>query len=337
MADRQVKPPNVALVVAILALAGGAVAVIAVRSAVPRKARPVLSSRFQPDWQGLGEVDPALIGFEEEASFAVGIDGAACMAVGPQDKIRVGGNSRIAIFAADGRRLGSIDVASPVTAMDVTADGKILAAMGDHMEVVDPAGGAAVRWAIPYDGAVLTGVAVRGDDVFASDYGKSVVLRYDLAGNLLGRLGGPDYKGFQVPSPTFDLAFAPDGMLRVVNPGALQIEAWTTDGFREFAWGSASPDLDGFVGCCNPAHIAVMPDGRMVTSEKGIARIKVFKADRGFGQNGQLDCLVAGPDSFADQTAAPDIATDSRGRVMALDIAAGMVKVFRAVDRDSAE
>jgi len=34
-------------------------------------------------------------------------------------------------------------------------------------------------------------------------------------------------------------------------------------------WGKRSGIAD-FFGCCNPAHLALLPDGRFVTSGKGI-------------------------------------------------------------------
>jgi hypothetical protein len=35
------------------------------------------------------------------------------------------------------------------------------------------------------------------------------------------------------------------------------------------------------MGCCNPACFALLSDGRIVTVEKGVPRIKVFRAEQG--------------------------------------------------------
>ena len=35
-----------------------------------------------------------------------------------------------------------------------------------------------------------------------------------------------------------------------------------------------------FFGCCNPAQLAVLPDGRFVTAEKGIPRVKIYSRER---------------------------------------------------------
>ena len=45
-------------------------------------------------------------------------------------------------------------------------------------------------------------------------------------------------------------------------------------------FGMAKPE--DFVGCCNPVNVAVTPDGKVVTAEKMVARVKVF------GQDGTL-------------------------------------------------
>jgi hypothetical protein len=80
--------------------------------------------------------------------------------------------------------------------------------------------------------------------------------------------------------------------------------------------------LDGFCGCCNPSHLALTPDGKFITSEKGLPRVKVY--DRA----GRFECVVAGPDRFARDTVGLDVAVDSTGRILVLDPAAGAVRVF---------
>jgi hypothetical protein len=48
--------------------------------------------------------------------------------------------------------------------------------------------------------------------------------------------------------------------------------------------------LEGFAGCCNPVGLAVLDDGRILTVEKAISRIKIYRTD------GTLDAVVAGAD-----------------------------------------
>ena len=168
-----------------------------------------------------------------------------------------------------------------------------------------------------------------------------MVWHFDVDGQLAGQIGKPDpaqqWSGFIVPSPYFDLALGVDGMvLHVVNPGQRQIATFSYAGDRGGAWGAGGSKLSDFFGCCNPAHFAMLPDGRFVTSEKGIPRIKVYTAQ------GQFECVVAGPEqlSVGDRHVADpsegadkrvfDVAVDRQGRVLVLDPRSRTVRVYLA-------
>ena len=127
-----------------------------------------------------------------------------------------------------------------------------------------------------------------------------------------------------MPSPYFDLAMAPDGLLRVADTGRRKIEAYPPDGDLELSWGESSAGIEGFAGCCNPVNFAIRPAGGFVTAEKGITRVKVYD------EAGAFEGVVAAPDRFtgASDAAALDVAVDSRGRVLVLDPDRGTVRVF---------
>jgi hypothetical protein len=156
----------------------------------------------------------------------------------------------------------------------------------------------------------------------------------------LGRIGQKDesrnIRGFIIPSPYFDVAVAPDGLLRVVNPGEHKIEAYTFDGHLEVSWGQRGLDVPAFCGCCNPAAMAILPDGRFVTGEKGIPRVKIY------GPEGKFECVVVGPDILAPNFSATtetrddlrlhpvDLAVDGKSRILVLDPNAGKLRIFEA-------
>jgi len=80
--------------------------------------------------------------------------------------------------------------------------------------------------------------------------------------------------------------------------------------------------LEGFAGCCNPSHFALLPGGGFVTSEKGLPRVKEYSPD------GTLRTVVAGSEGFAPGSVGLDLATDPGGRVYVLDPVARAVRVF---------
>jgi len=159
-----------------------------------------------------------------------------------------------------------------------------------------------------------------------ADAGNRVVVRYDTQGKLLGRIGRRDRErnipGILVPSPYFDVAVGTEGLLWVTNPGRLRMEAYTFDGDLEVSWGTSSFAIDGFCGCCNPTHFALFRDGRVVTSEKGLPRVKLYD------EAGRFKSVVAAPKSFDIEARGLDLGVDSAERVLVLDPSASQVRIF---------
>jgi hypothetical protein len=118
----------------------------------------------------------------------------------------------------------------------------------------------------------------------------------------------------------FDLVAGTDDLVYVVNPRLLHVEVFTHKGEYETAWGKGSPAVADFFGCCNPAQLAVLPDGSFVTAEKGIPRVKIYS------RSGSFQAVVAGPSQLTDTPT--DLAADRRGRVLVLDGRAAKVRVF---------
>ena len=95
-------------------------------------------------------------------------------------------------------------------------------------------------------------------------------------------------------------------------------------------WGHKSLRNDGFAGCCNPADFTLLGDGFVVTSEKGISRVKKYTT------GGFFLGFVATPEAFvkkgvpADCTTGGehDVAADSKGRILVLDTCDMAVRIF---------
>ena len=302
-----------------------------------------LGKEYEYDVKELTSIDPNLILYEESAeAIKTGFANAHGIALDSKGSVYVAGDKAIRIFAQSGNRLGEIKLNDMPRCLTVTADGTIYAGIKDHVEVYDAQGKQQASWESLGQNAVLTSIVVSKDNVFVADAGHRVVIRYDTAGKLINEIGKRDtfrnIPGFVVPSPYFDIAVPKDGLLRVVNPGRLRIEAYTFDGDLEFWWGEPSATVQGFCGCCNPVNFAILEDESFVTCEKGLIRVKIY--DPG----GTLVGVVAGPEQLleGDTTRVGeiayegkkdgfDVAVDAGGRIFVLDTIKNVIRIFTKI------
>jgi len=291
-----------------------------------------LGPEFTYDLTAYLKVNPALIQYEEKIALETGFKTPRGIAVGPQDQLWVCGDKAVRCF--DGKLLsefktsGEPQCVAPSASLGagVAKAGTVYAGMKDHVEVFDAQGKPEGVWESLGPKAFVTSIAAGEKDVFVADAGNRVVLHYDLAGKLIHRIGEKDEKknvpGLIVPSPYCHVALGSKDSIWVANPGRRRMECYNFAGDLRWWWGKASPKIEGFCGCCNPTHFAILPDGRFVTSEKGLPRVKIYTA------SGEFESVVAAPASFAGGTAGLDVAADSTGRVLVLDPVAKTVRVF---------
>jgi hypothetical protein len=291
---------------------------------------------FAYDVSRLRKTDPRLIHYEQVGQFRSPYPDPHRIAVGPEDRFYIAAGNYVTIVDRDGTRIREIALSGAARCVAVAGDGTVYAGLRDHIEVFAPKGQRTAAWESLGKRAWLSGLAVADKAVFAADSGNRVVLRYDTSGKLVGRIGEKNkdrnVPGFVLPSPYLDVKLAPDGLLRVNNTGRHRVEAYTMEGDLEFFWGKPSMAIDGFCGCCNPVGLAMLPDGRYVTSEKGLPRVKIYSKE------GAFECVVAGPESFSANwqkcspsdctTGGLDAAVDSTGRIYILDVVEANVRVM---------
>jgi hypothetical protein len=276
-------------------------------------------------------------GWEEIGRRRCGVAEPRRLAVGPDDTIHAAAGTQVVRWTEAGAR-PLLELGEPVRCAGVAPDGALLAGLRNRIVIFDAEGRRRAEWAVPGARAWLTGLCVTADEVLAADSGGRVVWRFDRAGKVLGRIGARDAAGgdpgLVLPGPFLDVRLHPDGLLRVNNPGRHRIEAYTIAGGRVQAWGEPTSAPSGFCGCCNPIGLAVLPDGRIVTAEKGLPRVKVYGAD------GTFESVVAGTERFAEnarrssdpaggRSGGLDVATDARGRIHVLDRVTGDVRTFQ--------
>jgi len=281
---------------------------------------------FVYDMESLRKIDPALIRFQEERRIETGFTQVTGLALRPGGGWLVAGDSAVRSFGPDGKPACEIKLSGPACAVAVAPDGKVYAGLRDHVEVYDGQGALLSKWESLGQEARITGLAVSAEDAFIADFGPRVVWRCDLSGSLRNKIGARDgarnVPGLIAPSPYIGLAFGPDGLLYVNNPGRFRIEAYTPAGDLERDWGRPSMEVSGFCGCCNPISFALRPGGGFVTGEKGVARVQLLDA------GGNLESVVAAPASFGEDAFGIGVAWDESGRVCVLDTGTRAVRVF---------
>ncbi len=322
----------------VIALAVVAAIVTVVRIGREGQEGSGLSSEYQLDLSGLATIDPKLILYEEMGEpIVTGLSEARALAVDPSGTLYVVGDQAVKAFDDQGQLTATHHLAVAPRCL-APAGEQLYIGTRDHIMIIDRQGEVQAVWPSLGDDAVITSIALDDEYVYIADAGQRIVWCYDREGRFVRRIGDKDPErsvpGFVVPSPYFDLAMAPDGLLRVVNPGRHQIEAYTVKGDLEFVWGEFGNALENFTGCCNPVSFAIFPDGRFVTCEKGVVRVKVYDTD------GMLAGVVAGPQQLTGgvgsicQTPAQcqrggfDVAVDATGRVYVLDTIKNVVRVF---------
>jgi hypothetical protein len=218
---------------------------------------------------------------------------AECLAVGPDQHVYVGAAGRVEIFDAAGNHIGGF-------------------AAGEKTR---PAG--------------ITAIKVYQREILVADAVSRIIRRYDANGKQLGIIGNKSKAGsFILPNRSLDFDIDTRGVIRATDTGRHQVTSWTLDGAPLGSFGKfGMSDPVDFVGCCNPVNLAVAPDGSIVTGEKMVARVKVYRAD------GRL-LAVIGPESFDPNCIHIHLAVDSKGRILAADPERHEIKMFSLVAKE---
>jgi hypothetical protein len=298
-----------------------------------------MSSESKSDLSTQAHIDPKLILYKEiDEPINTGLTEARALTVDASGTMYVSGDQAIKVIDPRGRIKDTFSLTFAPRCLAL-ADKEFYIGTRDRVVVTDKSGKVQATWPGLGENAIVTGIARDDEHVYIADAGQRIVWCFDRKGRLLRRIGDKnaekDIPGFVVPSPYFDLATGPDGLLWVANPGRHQIEAYTAKGDREFAWGKFGNNLDNFTACCNPMNFDIMADGSFITCEKGIVRIKVYDA------GGKLTGIVAGPEQLTggawsiSETPAQakrarfDVTADKAGNVYVLDRERSVVRIFK--------
>ena len=290
-----------------------------------RSRRTELGQSFDYSLDDFRKVDPALIHYRETDPIIPSVQAVSALAIASDGKLYVGGMNAVEVFPGSQR----IAVEGAPSCLAVDDEGTLFAGMQDHVLVIAGEREPTV-WPVPSEKAYLTSIAADEEFVYAADAGSRIIWRYGKEGGEPFEIGRKDpdknVRGFFIPSPFFDIALSrADGSLWAVNPGYHALENYRPDGTLLSSWEAPGMRIEGFSGCCNPSHIALLPDGGFVTAEKGLPRVKIHNVD------GSLRCVVAAPDLFAETVTGLDLAVGADGRILVLDRDRNQVRIFEEV------
>lgn len=312
---------NIVLVVMALAIV-----IIIGKDFIGKKAGKNIENPYKYDVSEFRKVDSTTILYRETVTFPVNADEPKGIAISGNNIIVVT-EKQLLKYDSLGNELTRKELPDTADCVTVDTNNEIWIGTRHSVALFDHGGTLLKRWNSFGDRSVITSLAVAGETVYVADAGNRIVYQCNTNGQILSKIGEKNedkgVPGYVIPSPYFDLALDDNHFLWVVNPGRHSFENYNPDGSLRTSWGITSFKIEGFSGCCNPAHMAIMADNSFVTSEKGMPRIKLY------GQHGEFLGVIASPEMFnEDSYLAPDIAIDSRQRVVALDFERKQVRIF---------
>ena len=269
--------------------------------------------------------DPDNVSYVETISIPVNLEKLKGITIDSDNNIFVSGQDHIYKYNISGQLLLDILTDTKAGPLEVN-NNKIYHGARDHLRIYNTNGELLETWNPENEKSIITSIAVLDTNVYIADAVARMVYHYNDNGVLKNQIGekekSPDKKGFIIPSPYFDIKIGREDELWVVNPGRHRLESYSKEGEFNYSWNKTSMGLDGFSGCCNPTHIALLDDGAFVTSEKGLIRVKIHEP------NGDFRTLIADESSFDKGTTGLDIAVDNNGRILILDPTRSQVRIF---------
>ena len=237
-------------------------------------------------------IPPEWITYRQTSVFDSPVEGQpTCFALLNNSTFVVGSANphTLSLFDEKGTLLRKVNLSEEPRAIACGTD-EIIIAHPKQIAVYDAEGNRKHAWKLPSVNSNIRNLVLMSDYLFAVDSDNRRIHRYTLEGH---RDLTFDVQDFVVYAAPITMTFSSvDGLLYITNPGKHRVEVFTQDGeyHPELGFGEPSGNLSGFVGCCNPIDVVALNDGRILTVEKSVARIKIYT------QDGQLDCVVAGPD-----------------------------------------
>ncbi len=296
----------------------------------PVTAQPILQTQqknpYEYNIEDLKKVDPELITYEEIDQITIDLTELHGLALDSNDTLFVTGDKVILSFDNTGNQIKKIVLEDSANGITVDTNNQFYLCTKDHIAILNKDGSQVEKMYSLGEQAYLTSIAVSDKYIYAADAGNRVVWQFNKSGALLKRFGEKNPEkgipGFIIPSPYMDIAVDQESNIWVANTGRHSLEKYNTEGDLITQWGKTSMRIEGFCGCCNPTHFALLQNGSFITSEKGLVRIKIYE------NQGTFKTVVAEPAQFDEGTVGLDLAVDSKDQIYVLDPKRKTVRMF---------
>jgi hypothetical protein len=301
------------------------VAVIALNyiNSKPNKAK---ENPYEYNVDEFKEVDPALIHYKEVRQIKVHLADYSAL-TSYNGNIYLAANMDLSVLSPLGERISQFTIKPDARALAVD-ENNIVIAFKEFIEVYTHQG--ELNYTIEQfsDSSVYTSITIWNEKIVVADAGKRRLYGFkgtDKVMEIEGVSGAKNLHGFIIPSAYFEVAVNAENELWSTNPGMHSLQHYNESGDLLAEWDKISMEIEGFTGCCNPAQFTFLPDGRFLTSEKGMPRIKIYS------QTGELESVVAAPYKFEGNQHAAEVAVINE-TIFALDFDRKMIRVFEKIN-----
>lgn len=251
-----------------------------------------------------------------------------CLSMGAADQLFVlQDDGTVVIYGADGKKTGGFksDLNPAPTTMTV-ADGRVhlfsarreakemtyrgkkvkrMVSAGVVCRIHDAAGAKVGELSLP-EAASAADAHFIGKELAIGDFEKQQIVFYEVNGNEAKMTRKID-KVFRLCCGIFDFCPGREAdTLIAANLGAFKVQSFK-GGAKTTDFGARGEKPEEFHGCCNPVNVDTLPDGAVITVEKGPTRVKIFTKD------GKSCTKVTGLTELVEGCSTIPIAVDSKG------------------------
>lgn len=205
------------------------------------------------------------------------------------NKIAAAGNKKIVIQNLNTKHLTYFEIPEPGRAMCFITDEHLIIAFNSYCAVFNNNGKELYRYPDLGPKALITSIALWGDDLAIADAQGKQVFLFNQQRRLTGIIGKKADE-YVIPSAFFDILPVSQNEIWIVDPGHHKLELYNRENKLIRSWSDQSDSF--FIGCCNPIHLALTPNNLLAAAEKGIERIRLFD------NRGKYQGYLAGPSDF---------------------------------------